>query len=540
MSNTGKKQSFLGGVATLAVAVFAVKIIGALYKIPLGNILGTEGMTHFNAAYKIYSFLLSLSTAGLPLALSKLVAESQALGRHNQSRALLRVALTLFAVIGAVGTGLMFFWADGLAAMMNNSLAYWPIKALSFSVVCVCIMSAFRGYTQGSENMVPSATSQIIEAVFKLMVGLSLAWYLITLGQGVEMGAAGAILGVTVSTVLAMGYMIFNHLRHRRETPASADVPQTDGELLRRILSIGVPITLGSSGMSLLTLIDQSLIMGRLQSVLGLTEEAAAALNGEYEFGMTLFNLPSSFIPPITMCLIPFVSAAMARKDYARTARLVSSSLRLTTLLALPAGVGLSVLAGPILQLLYPAQQESAAAAAYHLEILGLASAFVCIMLLTNGILQAYDKAKIPIFTLLAGGITKVTMNYILVGNPDINIKGAPVSTLCCYMVVVILNLYFVWKYSPEKPRYITLLAKPALASAMMGGTVWAGHGFLFRALSSGHSAYSANALATAAGILAGVVVYFVLVLVLRILRADDVRDMGRKGELLIRVLRLK
>ncbi len=537
MSKQEKKQSFLGGVATLTAAVFAVKVIGALYKIPLGNVLGTEGMTHFNAAYKIYSFLLSLSTAGLPLALSKLTAEARALGRRNQSRALLRVALCLFAAIGAVGTALMFFQAETLAGMMNNSLAYWPIRALSLSVVCVCIMSAFRGYTQGCENMVPSATSQIIEAVFKLLVGLALAWYWISQGFGVEIGAAGAILGVTVSTVLAMAYMIFHHVRHRREQ-ASADVPDKDSVLLKRILSIGVPITLGASGMSLLTLIDQSLVMGRLQAVLGLTEEAAAALNGEYEFGMTLFNLPSSFIPPVTMCLIPFVSAALARKDHAQTARLVSSSLRLTMLLALPAGVGLSVLSGPILQMLYPAQADSAAAAAYHLRILGLASVFVCIMLLTNGILQAYNRARIPVLTLLIGGVSKIAMNYILVGDPDINIKGAPISTLCCYLIIAGLNLWFVWKYSPEKPRYFSVLLKPALASAMMGGAVWAVYGFASRAL-SGHSAYGANALATLVSILAGVVVYFILVLALQILRADDVRNIP-KGAWLIRKLHLK
>ena len=537
MAKQEKKQSFVGGVATLATAVFVVKIIGALYKIPLGNVLGTEGMTHFNAAYKIYSFLLSLSTAGLPLALSKLTAEARALGRHNQSRALLRVALCLFAAIGAVGTGLMLFRADALASMMNNSLAVWPIRALSVSVVCVCVMSAFRGYTQGCENMVPSATSQIIEAIFKLLVGLSLAWYWISVGFGVEIGAAGAILGVTVSTVLAMVYMIVNHLRHRQKI-VSGDEPEKSSVLLKRILAIGIPITLGASGMSLLTLIDQSLVMGRLQAVLGLTEEAAAALNGEYEFGMTLFNLPSSFIPPVTMCLIPFVSAALARKDYAQTAKLVSSSLRLTMLLALPAGVGLSVLAGPILKMLYPAQAASAAAAAYHLRILGLASVFVCIMLLTNGVLQAYNRARIPVLTLLIGGSFKIMMNYILVGNPDINIKGAPISTLCCYLLIAGLNLYFVWKYSEEKPRYFSVLLKPALASATMGGAVWAMHGFVTRAL-SGHSAYGANALATLVAIMTGVVVYFILVLALQILRAEDVRNIP-KGEFLIRKLRLK
>ena len=526
-----KKQSFVGGVATLTIAVIVVKIIGALYKLPLGNIIGTEGMTHFNAAYKIYSFLMSLSTAGLPLALSKLVSESQTLGRHNQSRKLLRVALVLFAVIGAVGTALMFFWTDGLAAIMHNSLAYWPIKALSFSVICVCIMSAFRGFTQGCENMVPSATSQVIEAVFKLVVGLALAWYFISQGMGVEMGAAGAIMGVTVSSVLAMVYMIVNHLRSSRNTPASQDTPQSSSVLLKRILSIGIPITLGASGMSLITLVDQSLIMGRLQSVLGLTEEAAAALNGEYEFGMVLFNLPSSFIPPVTMCLIPFVSAAIARKDYDQTAKLVGTSLRLTTLVALPAGVGLSVLAQPILLLLYPEQRASALAATYHLEILGIASIFVCLMLLTNGILQAHDKARVPVFTMLIGGVVKVVCNYILVGNPEINIKGAPIGTLLCYVLVAGLNMLVVHKTLVKRPSYRQVFVKPILATAGMAVAAKGSFAVLAPRLGSN--------LGVLLAICVAVVVYAVLVLALRIITKEDL-EMIPHGQKLAKILRVR
>jgi len=526
------KQSFLGGVATLTVAVFAVKIIGSLYKIPLGNILGTEGMTHFNAAYKIYAFLLSLSTAGLPLALSKLVAESRALGCYNQSKKLLRVALLLFAAIGAVGTALMLFWTEGLAAIMHNSLAYWPIKALSLSVVCVCVMSAFRGYTQGCENMVPSATSQIIEAIFKLVIGLALAWYLVgKLGSGVEIGAAGAIVGVSVGTVLAMLYMIANHLRHRRDIPESLDQAQSSGELLRRILSIGVPITLGSSGMSLITLMDQSLIMGRLQSVLGLSEETAAALNGEYEFGMTLFNLPSSFIPPVTMCLIPFVSAAIARKDHDQTAKLVGTSLRLTTLVALPAGVGLSVLSGPILKMLYPAQADSAAAATYHLQILGIASIFVCIMLLTNGILQAYDKARVPVVTMLVGGVVKVCANYILVGNPEINIKGAPIGTLLCYVLIAAMNMAVVHRVMVKRPSYMQVFLKPVIATACMGIVTKVSFAALIGTLG--------NSLATLVSIGIAVIVYGVLVLVLRVITREDL-EMIPHGKKIAKILKMR
>ena len=140
---------------------------------------------------------------------------------------------------------------------------------------------------------------------------------------------------------------------------------------------------------------------------------------------------------------------------------------------------------------------------------------------------------------MIAGGATKIVMNYILVGNPDINIHGAPISTLCCYAVIVVLNLFFVWKYSPEKPRYVSLFAKPVLASALMGGAAWAVYGFVFRALSDGHSVYGANAIGTLCGIGAGVVVYGVLVVALRILRAEDVKSIPHGGKI-IKLLHLK
>ncbi len=526
-----KKQTFLGATATLGLAVIVVKIIGALYKIPLNNILGDEGVTYFNASYKIYSFLLSLSTAGLPVALSKLVAESRALGKYNQSRKLLRLSLTLFTAIGAVGTAIMFFFTEELAAMMNNSLAYAPIKALSFSVVCVCMMSAFRGYTQGSENMVPSAISQVIEAVFKLVVGLALAWYLVDAGFGLSVGAAGAIMGVTISTVLALGYMIVSHLRHRNDIPSSTDTPAPSKTLLKRLLAIGIPITIGASGMSLITLIDQSLIMGRLQDVLGLSEQAAAALNGQYEFSMTLFNLPSSFIPPITMSLVPAVSAALTRRDHQRVGKLVNTSLRLTTLLAFPAGVGLSVLAGPILILLYPAQYDAAVAATYHLQILGIASVFVCVMLLTNAILQAHGQAKIPIITMFIGGAVKVVANYFLVGNPNINIKGAPIGTLVCYALITVLNLVIINRTLVNRPSYAQLFLKPFLATAGMAVTAKVSYNFL--------SGVLGNTLGTLGAIALAVVVYVVLVLALRIITKDDL-EMLPKGDKLAKILRVR
>ena len=538
MANQSKKQSFLGGAAILAAAVAVVKVIGFFYKVPLNNILGEVGKTYFQTAYEIYNVLLTISTAGLPLAISKLTSEAHAQGRENQKRKIFRTAIWLFFGLGLVGSLLMFFGAEQLAAVQNNTMAAQPIRALSPAVFCVCLLACMRGYTQGQGNMKPTAISQVLEALCKVGIGLPLAWYIVKLAQGMENVAAGAIFGVTIGTVLSMCFLIFYLFTHknRKESP---DVPGSSGDIMKSILTIGIPITLSNCAMSIITVIDTKIILGRLQTGLGLTEVAASALKGQYSYAMDMLNMVSSFVYPVTMSLIPFAAAALASRDYAKADRTISAAFRIIAMLALPAGVGLSALATPIMVLILPAQYEGALAAGPHLRVLGIATIFVCMMILTNAILQTYGKERIPIFTVIAGGVTKIVMNYILVGNPDINIHGAPISTLCCYAVIVGLNLFFVWKHSPEKPRYVSLFAKPILASALMGGAAWAVYGFVFRALSGGHSVYGANALGTMMGIGAGVVVYGVLVIALRILRAEDVKSIPH-GAKIIKLLHLK
>ena len=536
MSNQ-KKQSFLGGAAILAAAVAIVKVIGAVYKIPFGNIVGSEGQTYFNVAYNIYNVLLTISTAGLPLAISKLTSEAHAQGRENQKRKIFRTAIWLFFAMGLVGALLMYFGAAQLADFMNEPLGYWPIRALAPAVFCVCLLACMRGYTQGQGNMAPTAVSQVLEALCKLGIGLPLAWYVLKIGMSLDTGAAGAIFGVTIGTFISMLFLIGYLLTHREHTN-SLDVPSGSGSLMKRILVIGIPITLSNSAMSIINILDTKIVLGQLQNGLHLAEAEASQLYGQYSMAMDMPNMVASFVYPVTMSLIPFAAAALARKDNAEADRIISSAFRLIAILALPAGVGLSVLSTPIELLVLPMQREDALAAGPHLRILGFALIFICIMILTNAILQTYGKERIPIFTVIAGGVTKILMNYILVGNPDINIKGAPVSTLCCYMVIVGLNLFFVWKYSPKKPHYLQLFAKPVVATALMGAAAWAVHGFVDRAL-SGLGVYTANAAGVLAGIAAGVVVYAVLVIALRILRADDVRSIP-KGETLIKLLHLK
>ena len=525
-----QRQNFISGAAVLAAAVAVTKVLGAVYKIPLGNLLDKEGMAHFYVAYNIYSLLLILSTAGLPLALSRLVSRAHALGRENQKRRVFSVALAIFLAIGLVCSGAMVLFPRQLAALLHDSLAAPAIRALAPSVLCVCLISAVRGYTQGQGNMKPTAASQIIESACKLVVGLALAWMLLRAGRPSHEAAAGAIAGVTAGSVLSLVVLGLYMLR-RRSARRGTDVPQSRRTVAMDLLRIGVPVTIGAGGMSFITLLDQMLVMSTLQDKLGLSETAATALYGEYTFGMTLFNLPSSFIYPVTISLIPAIGAALARGEGENARSQTETAFRVTALLALPAGAGLSVLAGPILDLLYPAVPETAAAAAYHLSVLGIACIFVCFMVMTGGVLQAYGHEYIPVLSLLCGGALKVVANYLLVANPEVGIRGAAVGTLCCYVLITLINLIAIHRLVPRRPDYFAVLYKPVLATAAMA-VVARGSWSLLDRLTNGSRA------AVLGAIMLAVALYAMAALFLGAIRRQDLAALP-KGEKIADLLRI-
>ena len=510
-----RRQSFLSGAAILAGAVAVTKVLGALYKIPLGNLLDSQGMAHFYAAYNVYNLLLMLSTAGLPLAASRLVAQAETLGRHNQAHQVFRCAVGLLGALGLLFSALMLCLPQTMAQALHDPLAAAAIAVLAPSVLCVCLTSAIRGYTQGLGSMTPTAVSQIIESACKLMVGLGLCYVLLRRGASPEIGAAGAIAGVTCGTVLGLLYLLWSLRRCPRQ---HGGITATVGDTVRQLLRIGVPITVAGGAMSLMTLLDQSLVLGTLQGRLGLSAQTAAELYGQYTFGMTLFVLPPSFIYPLSVSLIPAITQARTRHDEDAAARLTASALRMTALLALPMGAGLSVLAEPILLLLYPAVPETARAAAGHLTVLGIASMFVCLMVVTNGILQAHGQEKLPIWTLLSGGVLKVVTNYLMVADPAIGIQGAPVGTLYSYALIVVLNMIAVCRCTRGRVDFFRCLWRPALCAAVMA--------LASRPCFTLLSAHISQNLATLVTIAAAALVYTVLALALGAVTAEDLRHL--------------
>lgn len=542
MSNAEKKSTFFGGAAILAASAILVKVIGAIYRIPLGNILSDEVMADYNSAYNIYNFFLTISTAGLPVALSKTISEANALGRHNQVQRTFRVAFLTFLTLGLIS----FFCMTVLAAPMaqvviSNPKAVYCVMALAPSVLCVCIMSAFRGYFQGHFNMMPTGISQVIEAFFKLVVGLALALFLVNVVQKPELGSVGAIIGVSCGSVVALVYILFLFFRDRRHRQRirAADRPDGSMRILSNLLKLAIPITLGSAATSLVTLIDTKLVMSQLQSVYqtvdGLGKEAALdaarGLYGIYSKTMSIYNLPFSMMVPLTACIIPAVSASLARRDHLGAQKVSESALRIGLLLALPMGMGLFALGGPIMGLLFPSIDVEVAGPL--LSVLGLASIFVALQLLCNSILQANGMVNLPILAVVIGGVVKVVVNFILVGNPDIRINGAPVGTLCCFIVISALEIFIIRRSIPAPPSFLRAFLKPFVPSAIMAAAAWAAYGLLTNFLHFG------NALATIGGIGVGVVVYLVLVLALRVLSREDLELMP-KGDKIAKILHIK
>ena len=543
MGKHEKKSTFFGGAAILAAGIAIVKLIGALYKIPLFNIIGDEGTGHFNNAYVIYNLLLMVSTAGLPVALSKSISEASTLGKRNQVHRTFSVALAAFFVLGTISFAVMFALAQPLADLQGDGAAVQAVRAIAPACFFVCVLSTFRGYAQGHGNMVPTAVSQIIEALGKLTIGLALAWLLVRAGASSADAAAGAIFGVTCGAGICLIYLIVDHIHRRRSEPGRpTDVPEAPGTIFKRLLVIAVPITLCSSVTPITSWLDTAQVQNILRDVMNAQPaqwyeaqklldptvvDPVVAAYGAYQKAITIYNLPSSFMVAITASVIPAISACRAKRDFQGAGRIAESSMRVGMLLALPAGIGLSVLASPVMHFVYRSDTDYTIAAP-SMMILGIASIFVCVMLVCSSVLQASGFVNLPIVIMVAGCAAKLIVNNFMVRH--VGAVGAAVGTLVCYVIVAVLELLLIKRVIPSPPEYTRVFAKPMVAAGVMGMAVWAAYGLVSR--------FMGNTLSTMAAICVGVVVYAVLVVALKAISREDLSLMP-KGDKIARLLRL-
>lgn len=529
-----RKSTLLGGVAILSIAGIITKVIGMFFRVPLMNMIGSSGMGIYQAVYPTYTLLLTISTAGIPVAISRLVSENVARGKNRQARAVLRTALLLMAAVGAVLTLLMLAGSGFLAnAFVRNEEAGIGFMALAPSILLVSIMSAFRGYMQGRSHMTPTAVSQVIEQLAKVAISLPLA----SLGmqRGYVYAGAGALLGITIGEGLALLYMAVVYLRRRGsflalETPRE-EAPASFRALSGQMVRIAIPITIGAMIVPLSGFIDSAMITRRLMAA-GFDHETAVSLFGILSgAAVSLANVPTVLATSVCISLVPLISAARVDgrgDDLRETSQL---GMRLGSLIGLPCTAGMALLATPIIYLLYPGLPADEIIIAGRILTLSALTIFSFTQVqATTGILQGAGHQKIPMYSLVAGVACKILLNYFLIAMPSVNVYGAPMASIVCYTVSMGINMGFIARRMDMRMDWGGIFIRPGAATLGMGAAV------LLLSQVMDFTRRSHTLLAVAVGVL----VYCVLILLFGALRREDLELIpgGKKMERLL--LRLK
>ncbi len=521
-----EKKSFVRGAAILAVAGLIVKFIGAVYRIPLANIVGIEAMSYYDIVYRYYTWLLVISSAGLPTAISKLVSERVTLGDYRGARSVFKTAFRLLLIIGVATTLIMFAGADALASISYPAEATAEIakQALSFQALApallfVSLMCAYRGYLQGMQQMTGTAFSQVAEQLGKLAIGFTLAIHF--LPQGPEYAAMGALIGVSGSELVGLLVIWAFYLRRKKEfslqiasSPRSKE-KSSFNSISKKILAIAVPVTIGASVMPVVGIIDSAFIIRILESIGYTVQEAGKAYSLLYSFVTPIINMPAVLTSALAMSLVPAISAYMAKKDVKRVRSAARTGLKLSFIIGTPCAVGLFALAEPILGMLFHSLTPTELKlAAELLQTACIGVVFLSIVQTLTGIIQGLGRPTVPVINLVFGGVLKVGTMLVLMHMPEINIQGAAVSTVVCYASAGILDIIYLVRKTGMKLNLYDVFGKPILSSALMGILVM----FLYRAISDHASA----TVATLGSVLAGVILYGVLAVVLKMFSADD------------------
>ena len=450
MPNQGKgsEKKFLGGVAVLLPATLFAKILGLFYKIPLVHTVGVTGMAYFLSAYHVYSLLFVLSASGLPTALSLLISKAVASGEGRSAGRILRLSLFFFLLLGGAGALVLLCGADFLAARLSMPEAAPALRAIAPALVLSVVTGALRGWFQGQHNMIPTAVSEVLEALGKLCFGLLFAGLAKGRGASLSEVAAAAIFGITAGVALSALWLLLATLLFPRGREGGWCRIRRR-QALSSLCRVALPVTMGAVVMNLVSLIDTVLISGRLQAG-GMAPEVANAMYSSYgNLAVPFYNLIPALLAPVTLALTPALSAAMAERKREEAGRIFGSALRVGALVTLPAALGLSVFARPLLLMLYRGEESAVSVAAPLLSILCASMIPAVLISLTGAALQAAGHTMVPFFSMLAGAAFKLAVEVILLGVPGVGIGGAPISTLCCNLMVLTVQVLALSRVMP-------------------------------------------------------------------------------------------
>lgn len=462
---------FFSGVVVLTIANILVKCVGLILKIVLNTVVGSVGAGYYSSAYEIYAFLYVIATSGLPVALSIMISKCRAQGKLKEARKIFNVAMILFFIIGTVFAVLLIAFSQKIANLISAPETAISIVAIAPTILFICLSSCLRGYFQGYQLMNPTGVSQFIEALGKAGIGFACALWAKAQGYEDHVVAAFTILGVTSGVFLGMVFLFIRKIFFKEKTyydDLGTQEAQKTKYILKDLTKIAIPITLSSCVLSLTVIIDTLMVQSRLLAS-GLGEDLVRIYYGDYTtLVISMINLPTILIYPISNALVPLITGAIAKNDQNKAHQMRSFTLRVINILSIPCALSLAILSRNLLELLM-FTESSVNRAAPWLSLGSVAVIFLGLISATNAFLNTAGKQKYPIISMVCGAVVKVLANYFLVGH--IGILGAPLSTVLCYLTAATMNIFFTVKCVGRLPDIKKMFFMPLLCAIISIGS---------------------------------------------------------------------
>lgn len=571
-----RSQSFLKGAMVLGSSMIIVKLMGMIYKILLSNQFGGVGTGLFNSAYALYNPLFMLSTAGFPIAISRMVSESVTKKRYRDVKQIHRVSVPIFVIAGCICFLAMVLGSFIYIKLINADNAIFAMLCLSPTIFFGCLMSIYRGYFEGMRNMVPTAISEIIEAVCKLFLGLTASILVTKYGMSQfektgyvfgmrcanEIEAQSAIIPIAIGaaiTGISLGSLfgfLFLFIRYKRggdgitaEELKNSPRPRRTGTTLRIMVKTAIPIGLGAIIMSLADMIDSTLVQIRINNIMQTdpkalldvygslipdnvyyANETHTFLYGCYGIALTLMMLVTAVTQVFGTTALPSVTAAWTSGNKIQLKKSMETVMRVTTLVTIPSGIGMSVLAEPLLSMIYNGSgvADEVEIGSKVLTVMGISVIFIATSTPLCSMLQAIGRMDIPLKLFAVGMLMKIVVNYVLVGIPQINIQGANIGSIVCYGFVTVVALFVICRETKIIPDFISIFVKPLLAGLVCGAAAYFSEIFF--------DIFFKQRIATVLAVITAIIAYIIALLLFRAIKREDVLQMP-KGNKIVKIL---
>ena len=560
----------------LGGSMVVVRLMGMVYKILLSGMYGGVGTGLFNAAYALYNPLFMLSTAGFPIAISRMVSESMTKKRYRDVKQIHRLSVPIFVIAGLVCFIAMVIGSFIYVKIINADNTIFALLCLSPTIFFGCLMSIYRGYFEGMRNMTPTAISEIIEASCKLFIGFAASFITMKLCMGqyyssgyvlgmkcsgeaeanaaaVPLAIGAAITGISLGSLFGFLFLFIRY-KHKGDGIDSEDLnnsppPRSNGTIMRTMVRTAIPIGLGSIIMSIGDMIDSTLVQTRIFNIMETDPDALLNVYGSlipdevfyggdthiylygcYGIALTLMMLVTAVTQVFGTTALPSVTAAYTSGNKEKLKQSMETVLRVTVLVTIPSGIGLSVLAEPLLSLIYssPSVANEVEIGSKVLTVMGISVSFIATSTPLCSMLQAVGRMDVPLKLFTAGMIMKIIVNYILVGIPEINIQGANVGSMVCYGFVTVVAMFVLCRRTGVIPDFMSILVKPLLASLLCGAAAYFSE-ILFDIVLM-------QSIATILSVIVAIIVYIISLLLLRAIKREDILQMP-KGNKIVKVI---